>query len=114
MCGADAQGAGILLAGASAETLQAASLAIKQALPPICSGCLLVLQARHPACFRVREHVGLAIKEALPPFCSGCLLVLQACDPPTGLPRPLFVQPPGHLPCCHWVVVSSHPVLLSW
>lgn len=40
------QGAGVLLAGGSMAALQAASLAIKQALPPICSGCLLTLQAR--------------------------------------------------------------------
>ncbi|KAK9834021.1 hypothetical protein WJX81_003652 [Elliptochloris bilobata] len=39
------KGAGVLLAGGSAAALQAATLAIKQALPPICSGCLLVLQA---------------------------------------------------------------------
>ena len=36
----------MLLAGGSTAALQAASLAIKQALPPICSGCLLTLQAR--------------------------------------------------------------------
>lgn len=46
MRGLDGQGAGILLAASSTEALQAASLAIKQALPPICSGCLLVLQVR--------------------------------------------------------------------
>ena len=98
MCGADAQGAGIILAGASAEALQAASLAIKQALPPICSGCLLVLQARHPACFRVRGHAGLAIKQALPPICSGCLLVLHARNPLHWQSEALFVQSPGYLP----------------
>ncbi len=79
MFGAEAQGAGILLAGASAEALQAASLAIKEALPPICSGCLLVLQARLPAFLRAWGLSGLAIKQ--PPICSGCLLVLQAAQP---------------------------------
>ena len=47
----------MLLAGGSTAALQAASLAIKQALPPICSGCLLILQARTRGPRRPLTHV---------------------------------------------------------
>jgi len=51
----------VLLAASNGLALQAASLAIKQALPPICSGCLLVLQARPAPALTCRPVLTLTL-----------------------------------------------------
>ena len=98
MCGADAQGAGILLAGASAEALQAASLAIKQALPPICSGCLLVLQARHPAGLGLGIMWGWPSGRRCRPSAVAASLFSRRATLPVAIRGPCLCSP---LAICH-------------